>query len=177
MRSRADATTRRVATTGSLLALASVLGLVETLLIAPIPVPGVRLGLANIAVVIALAVLGPSSALLVSVGRVVIVGLATGTLFGPTSAMSLAGALAAWGVMVALWATGDAFSCVGWSVGGSAANVIAQLVVASLISGTTAPLALLPLSLGLSLPSGLGVGFAARTLVSRLSQPAVSFVR
>lgn len=177
MRSRGDTRTRRVAATGSLIALASVLGLVESLLIAPMPVPGMRLGLANIAVVIALAALGPSSALAVSLGRVFVVGLATGTLLGPTSAMSLAGALAAWLVMVGLSSAGRIFSCVGWSVGGSAANVIAQLVAASLLSGTVAPLVLLPLSLGLSLPSGVGVGLAARALVPRVSQPAVSFVR
>ena len=177
MRSLADARVRRVATTGSLLALASVLGLVETMLVAPLPVPGMRLGLANIAVVIALAVLGPSSALTVSLGRVLIVGLASGTLLGPASAMSLAGAVAAWAAMTVLHSFGDTFSCVGWSVGGSAANVVAQLVAASLLSGTPAPLALLPLSLALSLPSGMGVGLAARALVSRVSQPAVSFVR
>jgi heptaprenyl diphosphate synthase len=159
-----------------LLAFASVLGLVETLFMIPLPVPGMRLGLANIAVVIALATLGPSSALMVSLGRVLVVGLATGTLFGPTSAMSLAGALGAWTAMVALASLGGRFSCIGWSVGGSAANVIAQLLVASLLVGTPAPLALLPLSLSLSLPSGVGVGFAARALISRVSRPEVSFV-
>lgn len=176
MRSRADLSTRRIATTGSLLALACVLGLVESLLVVPLPVPGLRLGLANIAVVIALALVGPSSALFVSIGRVVIVGLATGTLFGPVSAMSLAGALAAWAAMALLASRGQAFSCVGWSVGGSAANVIGQLFAASMLAGTLTPVVLLPLSLALSLPSGMGVGFAARALVSRVSRPVVSFV-
>ena len=176
MPSRADLPSRRVATTGILLALACVLGLVESLLVVPLPVPGLRLGLANIAVVIALALLGPGSALFVSIGRVVIVGLATGTLFGPTSAMSFAGALAAWAAMAGLASCGRTFSCVGWSVGGSAANVIAQLLAASVLAGTLVPLALLPLSLGLSLPSGMGVGFAARTLLSRVCRPVVSFV-
>jgi len=176
MRSHADTATRRVATTGSLLALACVLGLVESLLVVPLPVPGLRLGLANIAVVIAFALLGPKSALFVTVGKVVIVGLATGTLFGPVSAMSLTGALAAWAAMAVLASRGQTFSCVGWSVGGSAANVLGQLLAASALAGTLTPLVLLPVSLALSLPSGMGVGFAARALVSRVSRPVVSFV-
>jgi len=176
MRSHADLHTHSVAITGVLLALAAVLGLVETLMLPSLPVPGVRLGLANIAVVVALAVVGPAGAFFVAIGRVFIVGLATGALLGPTSALSLAGAAGAWAVMVAIRSRGDRFSCVGWSVAGSAAIVLAQLMMAVVLTGAAAPLVLLPLSLGLSLPSGIGVGFAARALLSRISRPVVSFV-
>jgi len=176
MPSHGDTRARPVAFTGVLLALASVLGLVETLMIPPLPVPGLRLGLANIAVVIAFAAVGPERALFVALGRVFVVGVATGSLLGPTSALSLAGASCAWLAMAAVHSRGEKFSCIGWSVAGSAANVVGQLLAAVALAGAAAPLVLLPLSLGLSLPSGLGVGFAARALLSRVSRPVVSFV-
>ena len=112
-----------LASTALLVALGAILGLVEGAVIPPLPVPGVRIGLANIAVVLALALLGPGPALRVGVGRVLIVALAGGTLGGPAFAMALVGALAAWGVMAALARFAPGVSPLGWSVAGAAAHV------------------------------------------------------
>jgi heptaprenyl diphosphate synthase len=166
----------RVARIGLLVALASVLGLAETLWLPVMPVPGMRLGLANIAVVIALEMLGPSAALLVSLGRVAIVGMATGSLLGPVGVISVAGAFASWCVMALLWRCGDRFSPIGWSVAGSASSVCAQIAIAGLVTGSAAPLYLAPLALALSLPSGLAVGLLAGTLISRVSRLSVQVV-
>ncbi len=176
MRSAAELRTARLARSAALLAMASSLGLVESLWLPALPLPGMRLGLANLAVILALVTLGPVEALGVSLGRVVVVGLATGTLFGPVTALSLAGACAAWVAMVLVRSRGPAFSVVGWSVAGSAASVVAQLVAAALMIATPAVLALTPLVLALSLPSGLAIGLVARLLVSRISRLSVSFV-
>ena len=173
---RHEARVSTLARTGLLLALASVLGLVESLWLPAMPVPGVRLGLANIAVVFALALLGCREAAIVSVGRVAIVGLATGSLFGPVGVMSAAAALSSWAVMSAMHARGATFSPLGWSVAGSAASVCAQLGVACALTSTYAPLALGPLSLALSLPSGLVVGLLAGTILSRVSRLSVQVV-
>ncbi|HZL04203.1 MAG TPA: Gx transporter family protein, partial [Coriobacteriia bacterium] len=80
-----------------LIALASILGLLEAAI--PSPIPGARLGLANVAVVVALVTLGPSRALAVSLGRVAIVALAAGTLGGPGFMLGVAGAIASWATM------------------------------------------------------------------------------
>jgi len=165
-----------VARTGLLLALAAILGLAETLWLPAMPVPGMRLGLANVAVVLALATLGCREAAIVSIGRVAIVGLATGSLFGPVGVMSATAALSSWIVMSAMHLCRGTFSPVGWSVAGSAASVCAQLAIACAITGTAAPLALAPLSLALSLPSGLAVGLLAGVLVSRVSRLSVQVV-
>jgi heptaprenyl diphosphate synthase len=159
-----------------LLALASALGLAEAVWLPALPVPGMRLGLANLAVVFALWLLGPADAGAVSAGRVVIVGLATGGLLGPVGALSAAGALASWCAMALLWRRGETFSPVGWSVAGSAASMVAQICVAAVMASSAAPFLLLPVSLGLSLPSGLAVGLLAGTLISRVSRLSVRVV-
>lgn len=169
-RSFADAgrALRPVVTAGLLIALGAVLGYFESVLVPPLPVPGVRLGLANIAVVLALAMLGARGALIVSVGRVLATGLLAGTIGGPATLLALSGAVASWAVMAALARDGRRFSVVGWSVGGAAAHVAAQLAAASLMTGTTAPMLIAPVSLILALACGLAVGHCSRLLLSRI---------
>ncbi len=175
MRSPADRYSAHTsALTAAFLAIAVVLGYLESVALPSLPVPGVKLGLANLAVIVALVHLGPARAALVSGARVVLVALATGALAGPVFLLSAAGAVASFLVMWALASRGDTFSPVGWSVAGAAAHVIAQLAMASLLASTLAPLALAPLSLGMSLPAGLALGLAARVLVSRLPELSLS---
>ncbi len=153
-------------TAGLLLALACVLGLVESSFAAP--VAGVRLGLANIVVVVALAVLGEASALAIGVLRVGIVGLATGTLFGPASALAFAGACAAWAAMSIAFRSRVGFSYIGISVCGAVAHVAAQYLVVVMLTGLAGVLLLAPVSLVTSLLFGIVTGYSARYVISRL---------
>jgi heptaprenyl diphosphate synthase len=158
--------TRRVVTAGLLLALACVLGLVESAIAAP--VAGTRLGLANIAIVVALGVLGERSALAICVLRVGIVGLATGSLFGPASALAFAGALAAWSAMCIALRSRAGFSYVGVSVCGAVAHIFAQYAVVVVLTGAVGILFLAPVSLITSLLFGIVTGYAARYVISRV---------
>jgi heptaprenyl diphosphate synthase len=166
---------RAIATVAMLVAVGAILGIVETALVPSLPVPGVRLGLANLAVVLALPLAGRAAALRVSVLRVLVVALATGALGGPAFAMALSGAVASWGVMAWLSAR-RSVSPIGWSVGGAAAHVAAQLLIASLLTGTVAPLLLAPVSLLLALACGLVIGYSSRLLLSRLPLLNAQFV-
>ncbi len=76
---------------GSLAALALIASYVESLVPLPVPVPGIRLGLANAVVLAALELFGLREAFLVSVVRIVLAGF----LFGNLSAVfySLGGGL------------------------------------------------------------------------------------
>jgi heptaprenyl diphosphate synthase len=165
---------RMVATVAMLVAVGAILGIVETALAPAIPVPGVRLGLANLAVVLAVALVGRGAALRVTLLRVLVVALATGSLGGPAFAMALAGAVASWAVMAWL-STFRSVSPIGWSVGGAAAHVGAQLLVASALTGTVVPLLLAPLSLLLALGCGLVIGYSSRLLLSRLPLVSAEF--
>ncbi|MHB1340473.1 MAG: Gx transporter family protein [Coriobacteriia bacterium] len=158
--------TRRVVFAGVLLALACVLGLAESTIGSP--VPGVRLGLANIAVLVALYECGVGTALAVSVLRVAIVGLATGALMGPATGLAFAGAAAAWGAMALVKAAGSRFSIVGVSAAGAVAHVAAQFAAASLLVGSIGVARFATPALLVGLLLGLATGLVARYVLSRL---------
>ena len=126
-----------------------------------VPLPGVKLGLANIVTLYALYALGASSALAILVMRCLL-----GSLFaGNASALlfSLLGGLAAMLVMIALHAL-PRLSVYGVSVGGAAAHNCGQVAAAMLTLGSAAPLAYLPFLLLVSVFTGALTGFVAALL-------------
>lgn len=171
-RTPSSADTQALVLAALLVAVGAVLGLAESSMLPPLPVAGVRLGLANLATVLAMSWIGPVRALRVSVVRVLLVATAAGTIGGPAFLMALTGAVAAWAVMAVIARHLHGTTVVGWSVAGAAAHTAAQLLAASVLTGTSAPLLLAPVSLALSLPCGLAMGSAARLLLSRV--PVVS---
>lgn len=158
--------TRRIVLAGVLLAVACVLGLAESAV--GTPIPGVRIGLANIAVLVALYECGAGAALAVSVLRVAIVGLATGALMGPATGLGLAGATAAWAAMALVKASGPRFSIVGVSAAGAVAHVAVQFAVAAMLVGSIGVARLATPALLVSLLLGLATGLVARYVLSRL---------
>ena len=159
---------RRVAITSALLATACVIGLVEATIPGLPFAPWLRLGLANAAVVIALAAFGLKAAAPVSLGRVAVVGLATGSLFSPAFVMAMAGAVCALGIMWALKRCVPTTTIVGWSAVGSAAHVAAQFLVAAALLGSSSIIVLAPVSVLVALILGAVVGYLARIVASRL---------
>ena len=137
------------------------LAMVESFFPPLLPLPGVKLGLANIVTVYALYALGASSALAILVVRCLL-----GSLFaGNASALlfSLLGGLAAMLVMIALHALPQ-LSVYGVSVGGAAAHNCGQVAAAMLTLGSAAPLAYLPFLLLVSVFTGALTGFVAALL-------------
>ncbi|MDO9557129.1 MAG: Gx transporter family protein [Coriobacteriia bacterium] len=155
-----------------LLVCAVALGLVESWLLVWSPVPWLRIGLANVAVLVALACIGPRSALAVSLLRVMLVGVATGTLFGPGTVLAVSGAVCALVAMLLVRAAGARFSIIGWSVAGASAHVLGQFLAAALVTGSAAIVSLVPVSVLASLFLGIATGLIARPVISRV-MPAV----
>ena len=152
--------TKAITTCAVLAALALALSYLESFFPPLLPLPGVKLGLANIVTVYALYALGASSALAILVVRCLL-----GSLFaGNASALlfSLLGGLAAMLVMIALHAL-PRLSVYGVSVGGAAAHNCGQ-VAAMLTLGSAAPLAYLPFLLLVSVFTGALTGFVAALL-------------
>jgi heptaprenyl diphosphate synthase len=143
------------------LALALVLHLVEAFL-PPLPLPGVRLGLANIVTLAVLALAGSGPALTVSLLRVLLGSLLAGT-FGATAFwLSLAGAAASFLVMAALWRLPrPRFGFLGLSIAGAMSHNLAQLLAYSLLAGLRGLSAYALLSAGAAIPTGLVVGYLA----------------
>lgn len=154
--------------TAMLLAAATVLGYIEAVLLPTMPVPGFKLGLANLAVLLAFVTVGAGRALVVSLGRVLLVALATGTLGGPTMLLALAGAILSWVAMSLIMRQGAVFSIIGCSIAGACAHAVGQLAAAIFVTASPAPIMLLPVALSLSLIAGAVVGVAAHLLLSRI---------
>ena len=158
-------TTRQLARCAVLAALALALSYVEGMFPLPVPLPGFKLGLANIVTVFALYALGTAQALAILLPRVLL-----GAVFaGNASALifSLFGGLAARGVM-ALLSRWERLSVYGVSVGGAAAHNGGQVCAAMLTLGSRAPLAYLPVLLLAALFTGALTGFVASLLLRAL---------
>lgn len=154
---------KTVTTCAVLAALALALSYMERLfpLVLLIPLPGVKLGLANLVTVYALYALGAKSALAILLVRCLL-----GSLFaGNASALifSLLGGLCAMFVMIVLRSF-PALSVYGVSVGGAAAHNVGQVAAAMLTLGSSAPLVYLPFLLLVSLFTGSLNGFIASLL-------------
>ena len=156
--------TKKLTTLALLTTTAMILSYVESLLPSA-GVPGVKLGLANIAVIFALFRLGGKSALAVSLVRVFMVTM----LFGSMSALlySLAGAALSLGVMALLRRTGR-FSSVGVSVAGGVAHNAGQILMAMLLLGTARLAYYYPILVLSGVAGGIFTGLAAALLIRRI---------
>lgn len=159
--------TRRLAVLSALIAVAMILSYVESQIPAFVAVPGVKIGLSNIATVFALYTLGPSAAVTVSLVRVCLSAL----LFGNTVSLiySLAGAALALVVMLVLMRI-RLFSELGVSVGGGVAHNAGQVIAACLVMENAAiSVYLAPLAVS-GVIAGVAVGVASGLLVKRLEK-------
>ena len=121
---------KRVAELGLLIALAFVLGYLESLIPFNIGIPGAKLGLANIVTLIAIVRLGSKDALAVAVARAVLSGLTFGSMY--SMLYSLAGGVLSTIVMCFLNRT-KRFGMIGVSVTGGVTHNIGQLLVAMFV--------------------------------------------
>ena len=124
MSSRAHSRSSRIATTALLAALALIFSYVEAIIPMPIAVPGVKLGIANLAVLIALYRFDFRYALSINLIRIIVSGLLFNGLFGALYAMS--GGVLSLIVMWLLKKT-NLFSIVGVSMAGVASLIVSDL--------------------------------------------------
>ena len=156
----------KVAQYGLIIAMALVLSYLESL-VPPLGVPGVKLGLPNLAVVFALYRLGFKDACVISLVRVVLVALLFGN--GAGLAYSVAGAVLSLTVMGLLWKTGK-FSSVGVSVAGGVAHNAGQILVAMAMLETSRLAWYLPVRWISGTVAGVLIGIVAGVLVKRVPE-------
>ena len=106
-----------------LLAIAIVLNVLESFTIF---IPGVKLGFANIIILIMLYEFKPAEALMVDILRIFMVGLLRGSFLSPTFFMALSGGLTSFIIMF-LFSRIKIFSPVGVSVLGSISHATGQI--------------------------------------------------
>jgi heptaprenyl diphosphate synthase len=167
---------RAAAVVGLLVAFATVVHVVEGLVM--LPLGPFRLGLSNALTITALYALGAKYGVFVSVSRAVVGAAALGTLFSPVFPMNFGGALASAIVMAGIVSIcRRRVDPVVVSLAGAAVHNAVQLFYLSLIVGTADVFYLaLPLAVW-TLASGVVVGFVSRVLVVRFPEVALSLRR
>jgi len=150
-----------------LLTFAVVIHTMEAMLPLPMPVPGIKIGLANIITLLTLTLFGLRSALFVAVMRSFIGSLFAGGLFSFGFWLSISAALASCIAMYLFLPLRDKghISLISISIIGSLVHNIMQLFIASLIISNLGLLkGYYPISLLLSIPTGLITGLATSQL-------------
>jgi heptaprenyl diphosphate synthase len=165
---------RQIVLIALLTAVAAVLSYIESLIPAFIPIPGIKLGLANIATMLALALFNLPVALGIVAARV----LLTGFMFGSLSTIlySLAGGLLSCAVMGLLFhlnrnrnSKKPLFSYYGISIFGALFHNIGQLAVAFVVfQSVSLILTYLPFLMLAALPVGLLTGLIFTKLLLHL---------
>lgn len=150
-----------------LCALAIVFHYVESMVVIPLPVPGFRLGLANILSLIALYYFGARALFTIGIVRVLFASLLSGMLFATSFWLSLSGMLLS-ALTMTIARRCSCFSIYGVSVLGSAAHCVAQVMVVTWIYQQFFMQALLPILVALSIPTGLLIAMLADQVLKRL---------
>lgn len=146
-------------------ALALIFSYVEAIIPYSPGVPGIKLGIANVATVIALYKFGPKDAAAVSIIRIVIAGLLFNGLFGML--YSLAGAAVSLIGMILLKKT-DLFSVVGVSMAAGVLHNLGQLLMAAALISDLRIFFYFPVLLFSGIAAGILVGIVSAYILRSL---------
>ena len=155
---------QKMALLGVLTAGAIVIAILESF-IPSIGIPGVKLGLANIVILVILYELGIVEAIIVNLLRVIVVGLVRGTFLGMGFFMSLTGAAFSLGIMILFYLLIKKFSVIGVSVIGSIFHVGGQILIAMIYLGTAYIVLYLPVLAISAIITGVFVGIIAQLII------------
>lgn len=158
---------KKISRLSMLLALSVALNIIETF----VPlfngfIPGLKLGLANIVILISLYIYGFKDTLLLSILRVFIVGILRTGLFSMSFFFSLSGAILSICMMFVAKKISK-LSIIGISIVGSLSHTIGQILIAVIFYNINM-IYYMALSLILSIPTGIIIGFLAKEVKKTL---------
>ena len=159
---------RRLTRDALLTAIALTIFMIEAQIPAPIPVPGIKLGLANIVTLYALFMLGPWDALGILLARIVLGSLFAGNMM--ILLYSLAGGLLCWllcCVLRRMMTDRQIWLC---SIFGAIAHNLGQMAVAIAVTHTPGLLAYLPALMISGILAGAFTGWSAQFLIGRMKK-------
>lgn len=156
---------KQTAFVGISISLAIIFSYIELLIPFHIGIPGVKIGLANIVIIVVLYLANNKTAIIVSIFRVVLVGFLFSNMY--SILYSLAGGIASLCVMI-LCKKSKKFTIVGVSVIGGVVHNIAQIVVATFIVDNTRILSYLPILLVTGTITGAAIGLVASSVTARI---------
>ena len=157
--------TKRLALSAILVTLAMIFSYIEALFPLPVPIPGVKLGLANLVIIIAIYRLSFKYAFTINCVRIFVAGLLFTGLFGMM--YSFAGGILSIVVMYLLYRTGW-FSMVGISMAGGVAHNLGQLITACIIMSNIRLMSYFAVLLFSGMVSGILIGIVAHIIYQKL---------
>jgi len=152
-------------------ALALIFSYIERMLPLDVGIPGVKLGLANLIVILALYTLGAKFAFGINVFRIFAGGMLFSGVFG--MAYSMAGGLLSFLVMYLLKRTGW-FSIVGVSMAGGVFHNIGQILMASVIIANVKIMLYMPALIISGMITGILIGILGHYLMKPLKKIMIS---
>lgn len=156
---------RDLTTAALLAALALIFSYIEVLIPFNFGIPGVKLGIANLVVIVALYYLGPKYAFVINMIRVFVAGLLFTGLFG--CLYSLAGALLSFAMMLLIKKTG-LFSVTGVSICGGVFHNLGQILIAAFLISSLKIFVYFPVLIISGVISGCIIGVVAFLILQRL---------
>ena len=157
---------KRIALFGIMVALAFTFSYLESLIPFNFGIPGVKLGLANLVVVVALYVMKPGEAFFIAIIRIFLAGLTFGNVY--SLAYSLCGGILSFIVMWLVKRT--KLSVIGVSMMGGICHNIGQITVAAVVMETVRIVYYLPVLIGAGLLTGLLLGVISNLIINRLEK-------
>lgn len=155
---------KSIALFGMMVALAFTFSYLESLIPFDFAIPGVKLGLANLVVVVALYTMKPGEALSIVIIRIFLAGLTFGNAY--SLAYSLCGGLLSYAVMLLFKKT--KLSIIGVSMLGGIFHNIGQIIVAAIVLGTARIAYYLPVLLVSGVATGLAIGVVSKLITDRV---------
>ena len=159
--------TKKIAYLGLLVALAFIFSYIETLIPINIGVPGAKLGLANLVIIVALYTIGEKNAFLLSMVRIVLVGFTFANL--ASMLYSLAGGILSFLAMCIAKHSGK-LSTTGVSVVGGVFHNVGQILMAIWVVKTASLVYYLPVLIISGLASGVAIGILGAMVTKRVKK-------
>lgn len=157
---------KEVAFLGMMTAIAIIASYVERLLPSPIPtVPGIKLGIANVVILILLYLFGAKTALIVNITRIVLVGLMFSGVYGMMYALS--GGMLSFGAMY-LAKCSKKLSIIGVSFLGGIFHNVGQILMAAAVLKSKELFYYLPVLIVSGIITGIVVGYGAKQCIKVL---------
>jgi len=159
--------TKKIAYLGLLIALAFVFSYIEFLIPVNIGVPGAKLGLANLVIIVAMYTLNEKDAFVLSMVRIVLVGFTFANL--ASMLYSLAGGILSYAAMVIAKRT-DKLSITGVSVLGGVFHNVGQIIMAIWVVKTASLVYYLPVLMVSGIAAGVAIGILGSMVTKRIKR-------
>jgi len=160
----------KIAKLGVIVALSMILGYVESMLPLPIPIPGIKLGLANLVTIVSFYLIGLRESWLIAMVRICLLSILFGSFY--SWIFSMAGGICSL-LFMSLALKCKIFSMTAVSCVGGVAHNVGQIVAAAILMNAGLILMYIPLLIIGGVVSGIIIGLIGSLIIGRIKKAGV----